>query len=290
MLKPDFSAKTIRTEMNLSKSNLYHISKRLQLWFGSYFSKKENCICVWMWSKPNLAWQLNKANLFFGLNSTFTSQSFTFLLFFCPFCCLFIVFISLAASLLPASWMRDSSPFFYPLDSHWTLLLRSHVHHELSPLGYRSSAHESNPRVAALDCASRRGEQRGKQSAPPAPPPGRWERRRLAEFTHLAGFRWERLPPIDLPLQSSLLRATKVNSKCSALKKHGVQRLGQDKFGPSFHFFATEIPDFTQISLEFCNLATYDCNLSLTSASCSRCFFPLCSVNICTMLSNIIDV
>lgn len=27
--------------------------------------------------------------------------------------------------------------------------------------------------------------------------------------------------------------------------------------------FATEIPDFTQLSLEFYNLATYDCNLSL---------------------------
>lgn len=70
--------------------------------------------------------------------------------------------------------MHDSSPFFYPLYSPGTLLLRSHVHHELSPSGYRSSAHESNLRVAALDSASRRGEQRGKQSAPPRPP-GRWE-------------------------------------------------------------------------------------------------------------------
>lgn len=150
---------------------------------------------------------------------------------------------------------------FYPLYSPGMLLLRSHVHHELSPLGYRGSAHESNPRVAALNCASRRGEQRGKQSAPlrPVGEPVFTARRRLvrSRSSHISqgsvgkGFHQSvslsTLRFCELRLKLTRSAAPSKNTVSSDLDKTNLCHLS---------IFAAEIPDFTQLSLEFYNLAT----------------------------------
>lgn len=155
--------------------------------------------------------------------------------------------------------MHDSSPFLSSLFT-WNASSQKLRTPRALAHGIQKFSSRIQP---ALHCASRRGEQRGKQSAPlrPVGEPVLTARRRQTEFTHLAGFGWERLPPLSLPIHSSLLQATEVNTKCSALKKTTVSSDLDKTNLCHLSIFATEIPDFTQLSLEFYKLATDDFNL-----------------------------
>lgn len=254
MLKPDFSAKTNRTEMSLSKSNLYHISKRLRLWFGSCFWRKKIVSvfvyldAIWMWSKPNLAWQLNKANLFFWLKLHVHLPVLPFpIVFLSPLLPLYCLYLT--GSIAPSCQLNAWFVSFFILSIHLERFF-SEATYTMSSRPWDTEVQLTNPTRGRAErqtkCPPQAG---GRACVHGAPSAGRVltsRRVRLGKASTCPS-------PSPFSIQLARSAVPSKNTASSDLAKTNFCHLS---------IFATEIPDFIQLSLEFYNLATYDCNLS----------------------------